>query len=267
MERCPSVCLAGLAVHGTHPTTTTHQHGPLKNSVVSVSKFCPDGFSPVWHNDIIEEDRSAVSRVMQAEVKQNSCRGHVRAFHNSADGKFPAIDTVLSTPATENAAPAIDKTLEFFSVVTLALSALYLSYLLNEIFLSTGSHQRPVEQGKHGITPVMIEVNGPEVLGIHEHRAEGTPDPLPENPDIEGMHGVAPEGEDTLIHTPQLLPGDPHQVEPPVEDHGYKMINRVKQEMDDHNHKLPISSIAELSCGEDEYNLSYLFIVITLHHI
>ena len=50
-----------------------------------------------------------------------------------------------------------------------------------------------------------------------------------------------------------------------MEDHGYKMINRVKQEMDDHNNKLPISSIAELSCGEDEYNLSYLFIVITLH--
>ena len=91
-------------------------------------------------------------------------------------------------------------------MVTLALSALYLSYLLNEIFLSTGSHQRPVEQGKHGITPVMIEVNGPEVLGIHEHRAEGTPDPLPENPDIEGMHGVAPEGEDTLIHTAMAHP-------------------------------------------------------------
>ena len=50
-----------------------------------------------------------------------------------------------------------------------------------------------------------------------------------------------------------------------MEDHGYKMINRVKQEMDDHNNKLPVSSIAELSCGEDEYNLSYLFIVITLH--
>ena len=78
----------------------------------------------------------------------------------------------------------------------------------------------------------------PEVLGIHEHRAEGTPDPLPENPDIEGMNGVALEGEDTLFHTAmahQLLPGDPHQVEPPVEDHGHKMINRVKQEMDNHN--------------------------------
>ena len=162
-----TLCLAGLAVHGTHPTTTTHQHGPLKNSVVSVSKFGPDGFSPVWHNDIIEEDRSAVSRVMQAEVKQNSCRGHVRAFHNSADGKFPAIDTVLSTPATENAAHEIDKTLEFFSVVTMALSVLHLSYLVNEIFLSTVSHQRHVEQGKHGITPVMIEVNGPEVLGTY----------------------------------------------------------------------------------------------------
>ena len=73
--------------------------------------------------------------------------------------------------AEVNEAPAIDKT-----VFTLAFSALYLSYLLNEILLSTGSHQRPVEQGKHGITPVMIEVNGPEVLGIHEHRAEGTPD-------------------------------------------------------------------------------------------
>ena len=55
-------------------------------------------------------------------------------------------------------------------------------------------------------------------------------------------------------------------VPPPVEDHGYKMINGVKQEMDDHNNKLPISSIAELSCGDiNEYNLSYLFIVITLH--
>ena len=117
--------------------------------------------------DIHQADETAVSRAVQAEVKQNSCRGHVRAFHNPADGKFPAIDTVLSTPATENAAHEIDKTLEFFSVVTMALSVLHLSYLVNEIFLSTVSHQRHVEQGKHGITPVMIEVNGPEVLGTY----------------------------------------------------------------------------------------------------
>ena len=65
--------------------------------------------------------------------------------------------------AEVNAAPAIDKT-----VFTLAFSALYLSYLLNEIFLSTGSHQGPVERGRHGIAPVMIEVSGPEVLGIVE---------------------------------------------------------------------------------------------------
>ena len=48
-------------------------------------------------------------------------------------------------------------------MVTLAFGALYLAYLLNEIFPSTGSHQRPAEQDKHGITPVMIEVYGSEV--------------------------------------------------------------------------------------------------------
>ena len=63
-----TLCLAGLAVHGTHPTTTANQLGPLKNSVVNVSRFYPDGFPPVWHNDILEEDKSAVSR-KQAEVK------------------------------------------------------------------------------------------------------------------------------------------------------------------------------------------------------
>ena len=73
-----TLCLAGLAVHGTHPTTTANQLGPLKNSVVNVSRFYPDGFPPVWHNDILEEDKSAVSR-KQAEVKQNSC---VRALIN-----------------------------------------------------------------------------------------------------------------------------------------------------------------------------------------
>ena len=100
------------------------------------------------------------------------------------------------------------------------------------------------------------------MLGIHEHRAEGTPDPLPENPDIEGMHGVAPEGEDTLIHTPQLLPGDPHQVEPPVEDHGHKMINRVKQEMDNHNNLINQQSASSFF-PESENNQKYN----TLHKI
>ena len=92
-------------------------------------------------------DPAAVSRVRQAEVR-----------HNSADGKFPAIY----------------KTLEFCSVFTLVFITLNLAYLL-KIFLSTGSHQRPV-------------------------------DPLPENPGIEDMHSVAKEGEDTLIPTAMAHP-------------------------------------------------------------
>ena len=172
-------------------------------------------------------DPAAVSRVSQAEVR-----------HNSADGKFPAIY----------------KTLEFCSVFTLVFITLHLAYLLKK-FLSTCSDHRPVDplpenpgikdmhsvakEGEDTLIPTAMahpSSSQPSMRAeAHTDQSEGQPEP---DPHSDGPDKVPP-------NLPQLLPGGPHQVEPPVEDHGYKMINRVKQEMDDHNNKLQISSIAE----------------------
>ena len=56
-----------------------------------------------------------------------------------------------------------------------------------------------------------------------------------------------------------------NQLFPEVQDASPLQINTVKQELNEHNNKLSISSIAESSCKEDinigEYNLIYLVIV------
>ena len=56
-----------------------------------------------------------------------------------------------------------------------------------------------------------------------------------------------------------------NQLFPEVQDPPPLQINRVKQELDEHNNKLSISGIAELSCGEiniAKYNWTYLFEMI-----
>ena len=52
----------------------------------------------------------------------------------------------------------------------------------------------------------------------------------------------------SVVSAPSSKHNHVTEAPPPVEDHGYKMINRVKQEPDEHN-KLSTSSIAE--CRED----------------
>ena len=66
----------------------------------------------------------------------------------------------------------------------------------------------------------------------------------------------------SVVSAPSSKHNHVTEAPPPVEDHGYKMINRVKQEPDEHN-KLSTSSIAECREGINigEYNLIYLVIV------
>ena len=123
----------GLVVSGI----PAHQeHGVLKNTgKVNISRCSSTEFPPAWHNDIKEKDRAAASWVRQAEGKQNnSFMRQIRVLCNSANGKYPGIDTVLTTPpSTEvqgSTAPALNKLVEFLAIITLVLSGIALALTL-----------------------------------------------------------------------------------------------------------------------------------------
>ena len=111
----------GLVMHA-HPNTPAYQeHEALRNIVeTNMSEYSLPNFPPACHDDIMEKDRAA-SWVGQTEVNQdNPCTGHVGAYCSSADGKYPGIHTVFTTPAMElegSTAPAIDKMMEFFAIM------------------------------------------------------------------------------------------------------------------------------------------------------
>ena len=120
----------GLVVSGT----PAHQeHGVLENTgKVNINKCSSPESPPAW-DDIIEKDRA--SQVRQAEGKQNnSFMRKIRVLCNSANGKYPGIDTVLSIPPSMevqgSTAPALNKLVEFLAIITLVFSGIALALTL-----------------------------------------------------------------------------------------------------------------------------------------
>ena len=110
---------------GTHSAISAYpEHEVLENTgKININRCSSPEFPPAWHDDIIEKDRAAASWVRhKAEVKQNnSCMGHgyVRGvLCSSANGKYPAMDTVFTTPGSMevegSTTPALNKIMEFF---------------------------------------------------------------------------------------------------------------------------------------------------------
>ena len=177
--------IIGLVVLGI----PAHQeHWVLKNTgKVNISRCSSPEFPPAWLDDIIEKDRTA-SQVRQGEGKQNnSFMGRIRVLCNSANGKYPGIDTVLTTPPSMevqgSTAPPLNKLVEFLAIITLVLSGIALAltlivvlcWALNSKYLR--NYLRGLFTGQwHGNpnnalpTPSMVSIHG----GDHEGESEGS---------------------------------------------------------------------------------------------
>ena len=122
----------------------------------------------------------------QAEGKQNnSFMGQIRVLCNSANGKYPGIDTVLTIPPSMevqgSTAPALNKLVEFLAIITLVFSGIALAltlilvlcwalkYLRNYLRgLFTGQHGNGTRPNDALPTHSMVSIHGDDHEGESE---------------------------------------------------------------------------------------------------
>ena len=118
--------------------------------------------------------------------------GHIRVLCSSANGKYPGIDTVFTTPPSMevegSTAPALNKLVEFLAIITLVFSGialaltliLVLCWALNSKYLRnylrglfTGQwHSNRTRPNDAVPTPSMVSIHE----GDHEGESEGSED-------------------------------------------------------------------------------------------